>query len=43
MALAGGRVTGSGQLLNRGVISGNGTVLSRFHNSGTLAILRANS
>jgi hypothetical protein len=38
MALAGGRVTGSGQLLNRGVISGNGTVLSRFHNSGTLAI-----
>lgn len=38
MALAGGRVSGNGQLLNRGVLSGSGIVSSAFHNSGTLAI-----
>jgi hypothetical protein len=38
VALAGGRVGGSGQLLNRGVVSGSGNINSRFHNSGTLAI-----
>jgi hypothetical protein len=41
MALAGGRVGGSGQLLNSGVLSGSGHIQSRFHNSGSLVIAAA--
>lgn len=39
LALNGGRVTGSGQLVNVGVISGSGQILSGFRNRGTLGIL----
>jgi len=41
MALAGGRVGGSGQLLNSGVLSGSGHIQTRFHNSGSMVIAAA--
>jgi len=41
MALAGGRVGGSGQLVNQGVISGSGHIHTRFQNGGTLVIAAA--